>query len=198
MTGIILAGGSGTRMERKDKALLTLNGKTFIQRKSHLLGSVCRSIIIVSAQGTDYPGIPARIVHDEKPGYGPLMGLYTGLKASTDEINLITTVDSPFFCSGLAEYLFRHIGSFDAVVPKWNGFIEPLFAVYRKTCIPYIFRQYERRKIVSFYPFITISFIPESRIRSFDPEGLSFININTMEEYNRINESSLVTDRQDT
>ena len=198
MTGIILAGGTGSRMGGKDKALLLFSGETFLRRKIRLLSAFCESLLVVAAAaaaGAAFENLDVPVIRDEAPGIhciGPLMGLYTGLKHSETDINFVTTVDSPFISGELAAKLRQQAAGFDVFIPMWTGYPEPLFGVYRKTCLPAIERvlSENRRRIVSFYPHITVGYLPEEEVRRFDPQGLSFINVNTEEEYRSLTEKN--------
>ncbi len=195
VSAIILAGGSGSRMGGISKSNLTLGNETFINRNIRSMEKiVCEIVISVVGSNlpdlTDYTGrnIPVHVVVDESKGHGPLMGILSALKASKFEINFITTVDSPFVSISFAKYLIQGLGKKDAHVPIWNGYPEPLFAVYRKSCIPFIQEslQENKRKIVSFYDKIAVKYADSEVVKKYDEKGLSFININTQEEYRKL------------
>lgn len=196
---VILAGGSSTRMGGIAKSDLIFENVTFITRKIRFAEQICSEIIIsagASETGVQMSDslknlagdIPVRIVPDESKGHGPLMGILSALKASRFEVNFITTVDSPFFNMPLARYLIQSLGDNDAHVPIWNGYPEPLFAVYRKSCIPFIHGiiQENRRKIVSFYDRISVKYADSEVVKGYDADGSSFTNINTQEEYRKL------------
>jgi molybdopterin-guanine dinucleotide biosynthesis protein A len=167
-----------------DKAFLTLEGKTLIERKLELLAHAGFSrIYIVTNKQERYEQFEATLVQDREQGFGPLMGLYSGLKASTAESNLVTTVDTPFLDRILLEEITAPLPDAEARVAVWRGMTEPLLAVYKKSCIPAIEASFPRRRIISFYDKVTVRYFPEARIREIDPDGLSFFNINCWKEY---------------
>src|SRR6185312_3621289 len=96
-SGIILAGGHSRRMGQ-NKALLPHPGNqpiTFVGHLASILGPLCSEVLIVArdeahATGFMLPGV--RVVFDLVPGSGPLMGLYTGLKAMTTQHALVAAV----------------------------------------------------------------------------------------------------------
>src|SRR5438067_13844276 len=86
-TAIILAGGHSRRMGQ-DKALLphpTHRHLTFVEHMVATLAPLSHEVLLVSrdeeqaAHYTFLQGI--RVLTDEIPNFGPLMGLYIGLKA---------------------------------------------------------------------------------------------------------------------
>ncbi len=109
-SGIILAGGSSSRMG-KNKALLSLPGNqavTFIEYLVSLLEEFCSETLIVArdqAHARDYvfPGV--RVTIDETPGTGPLMGLYSGLSAINTTHALVIAVDLPCVHPALLSFL---------------------------------------------------------------------------------------------
>ena len=141
---------------------------------------------MVGRETGPYLSLPVRAVTDEIPGQGPLMGLFTGLKHSLSELNFVTTVDSPYVSTPLVSWLLENIGDFDAHVPRRGRFTEPLFAVYRKTCLSAIEKALPEKRIISFYSRIRVKYTEEERIRDFDPEFLSFININSRTDYEKL------------
>jgi len=182
---IILSGGAGKRIGGKEKAFLPDGKKSFIERKINLIKPFVNKIIIVTNQPELYQNLDAGIVTDNEKGIGPLMGLYCGLKASDQELNFITTSDTPFLSPELVEYLLNQSGTVDAVVPNGEKGLEPLCAVYSKNCIPSIEKVMNQRKVRSFFEYIKILYISKEIIQKIDPEGLSFFNINSEDDYSK-------------
>ena len=122
-------------------------------------------------------GVP--IVPDRTPGLGPMMGLATALEASHHDLNLAVACDIPDVDVGLAHRMLEQAGGYDVVVPRTgDGFIEPLFAVYRKSTAAALFRlmQDGERKVRTLFP--------RCRTCYFDlPDGATWSNLNTREEY---------------
>ena len=86
--GIVLAGGGSTRLASVaatagGKALLTFQGKTFLE---HVVGSVAAETdrtIVVAAAGQMLPALDGvQIVRDSTPNAGPLAGIRDGLRAA--------------------------------------------------------------------------------------------------------------------
>jgi len=115
------------------------------------------------------------------------MGIAAALEAAAHELIFVSSVDAPFTSLQLVRYLVDGIGTADAHVPIWNGYPEPLFAVYRRSCLAAIQGSIaaDRRRIISFYDEVTVRYAPEEVAAGLDAAGRSFININTWEEYER-------------
>ena len=108
-TGIILAGGKSSRMGT-NKALLTIDGKTVIERIVNQLEQIVDEIIVVTNPFHDYEFLQLPMVEDKWKGMGPLAGIEAGLNASTTERNLIVACDMPFISIELGKYLLSLFG----------------------------------------------------------------------------------------
>ncbi len=185
---IVLAGGKSKRLGR-NKLFETIGRKSLIERVITCLESFQSDIIIVSAkesslpQLTEYPRL--KIVNDILPGKGSLGGVYTGLTVSNTLNNLVVACDMPFINPGLLRYMIGLADDFDVVIPRGNDdILEPLHAVYSKNCIEPIqfLIEQNRLSILELYPMVRVRYVTKDEIDRFDPQHLSFFNINTEAE----------------
>ena len=186
VNAIVLAGGQGRRMGGMAKAFLRLGDATFIDRILSVLVPLFEELIIVAGDPRPFARLGVRVVSDERDGMGPLMGLYTGLKASGAERNFVTSADAPLLQPQLVRRLVDESDGFDALVPSWERGVEPLCAVYANSCVPAIGKVLEQRRIIAFFPLVRVRVVPEETVRQVDPRGLSFLNVNTREDYERL------------
>lgn len=132
----IMAGGRSTRMGR-DKALVELGGRTLLQRAldtwQNYGGAVQLSVGAAERGALAPAGIPA--VADRYRDCGPLGGLHAGLLECRTELLLLTAVDCPFVTAELADGLLAAIGRADACVYTAAERLQPLFGLYRRTCL---------------------------------------------------------------
>jgi molybdenum cofactor guanylyltransferase len=131
LTGIVLAGGKSSRMG-SDKGLMDYKGKKLIEYPINLLSSFC-SEIIISSNNDAYLQFGFPVVADEIEDAGPAAGLAAALKAGSNEWNLVLSCDVPFVNAEAIEYLISFAGSGLGAVPKHNGFVEPLIALYHRS-----------------------------------------------------------------
>jgi len=184
MTSIILAGGSSSRFGW-NKALEIINGKNLVQRVVNCLISLSKELIIVTAQCENFPYSPSspmiKIVADIHPGKGPLCGIYPGLVISSCSRAIIVGRDMPFLNIALLNYMTQLSPAFDIVVPRIGERTEPLCAIYSKNCLSPIHKLLERNelRISELFSVVRVRYVEESEIDRFDPEHLSFFNINT-------------------
>ena len=91
------------------------------------------------------------------------------------------------FKRSLISYLLSQISDYDVVVPVWEDRLQPLHAVYRSSVLPAFEEQLARNELrpIFLYDKVRTRKISEEEIRRIDPEGLSFLNMNTLEDYER-------------
>jgi molybdopterin-guanine dinucleotide biosynthesis protein A len=186
-TGIILAGGKSSRMGR-DKSLLDYNNEPLIKQVVKELQQVTDELIIVSNQNAKYDFPGTREISDIYPGMGPLGGIHSGLTFSAFDYAFVTACDLPFFDGRLARFLLERREGFDVVVPQIGSYLQPLFAVYSKRCLPHaeFCLKQNIRKVVAIYPMVKVNYVGENLIRSIiDPEKV-FFNVNTPKDYAEI------------
>ncbi|MDH7576300.1 MAG: molybdenum cofactor guanylyltransferase [Bacillota bacterium] len=181
--GIILAGGKSSRFQG-NKAFAEIASQRIIDRIIALLRDVFPKLIVVTNSPSEYQDLEVEVVKDLIPCRGPLSGIHTGLIISPYALNFVAACDMPFISGALAAYLVKQATSDDdAVVPLIRGYPEPLFAVYRKTCLPFIETclQAGNYKVTSFYDSVRVRYVPEAELIPLG--GLkNFFNINTRED----------------
>ncbi len=189
VTSIILAGGKNLRLGR-NKAFEIIGGKTIIERVFERLEPVSSQIVVVTswAEFDVELNFDVEVVADIYPDLGPLAGIYTGLTASISDINIVTACDMPFLNTGLLEYMTEILADYDAVVPRLsNEMIEPLHAVYAKSCLPRIDERLAAKKlsIHTFLDEMDVRYLEEEESRKYDPELISFFNINYQKDLDK-------------
>lgn len=183
-SAIVLAGGKSRRMGRP-KALLDFGGEPLVVHLVRKLGRLFDEIVVVSAPEQELPGMPVILVRDEIAYQGPVGGIYYGLRATSGTASFVTSCDVPFLNPALVRCLVDRSTDCDVVVPRWEGRLQPLHAVYRKSVLPFMERQLEEGRLrpVYLYDKVRTCEIEEGEIQTVDPGGGSFINMNTPEDY---------------
>jgi len=194
-SALILAGGKGSRLGYREKALLEIHGKPLI---SYAIGAVEGIVdeVIISVRDKEQ----GELVRRHLPGYelafdmyenmGPVAGILAGLGVCRNEYCFVAACDMPFINPNVVELLFEKCTGHGASVPRWeDGFLEPLHAVYmREPMILETERAIERRETVILAPVLRldVNFVDMDEIRRIDPGLKTFMNINTPEDMARI------------
>ncbi|MDP3048697.1 MAG: molybdenum cofactor guanylyltransferase [Thermodesulfovibrionales bacterium] len=77
---------------------------------------------------------------------------------------------------------------YDAVIPIFEEKPQPLFGIYSKNILGIIEKRLKKglKKLKDMLTELKVLYIKEEEVRQIDPEGRSFLNINTMEDYKKI------------
>jgi molybdopterin-guanine dinucleotide biosynthesis protein A len=177
-SGFVLVGGASRRMGR-DKALLPLGGATMVEEIAARVRAVAGTVTLIgSPEKYGYLGIP--VVADEIENCGPLGGLYTALRLSEAELNVLVACDMPRVTESFLSQLIDAAEGSDAdcVIPEIDGKIDPLCAVYHRRLVPAV-ETAIHRKLLKMQDFV-------STLRAFywrvaDPGPL--LNVNTPAEW---------------
>lgn len=184
MTGIILAGGESRRMGT-DKAFLEIAGKPLIEHVLRVFLERFDQTIIVTRAPERYAGLYAAVVRDALEISGPLTGIYTGLIYARTERVFVTACDMPYLNPRLIAYMEQQAGEFDAVVPMTEGRPEPLHAIYHRRILPHLKTLLDQGelKVSQVLDRLQVRRLSAEEIAQFDPQGRSFVNLNTPQEY---------------
>jgi hypothetical protein len=112
-------------------------------------------------------------------------GILYGLRAASHEFCFVTSCDAPFLNLSLVAYFLSLMENYDVVVPFWEERLQPLQAGYRRSVIPLLQEQLERNELrpVFLYKKVRTYEVSAEDVRRFDPEGLSFRNMNSPADY---------------
>jgi len=132
------------------------------------------------------------MIGDVKNDRGPMTGILSILVATGDESAFVVACDMPFINADLISLLIERGSSaerrWDAVIPVFEGRPQPLFGIYARGIIKTIEEmiRHGRRSLTEMLKMVETLYISDGDVKAIDPEGRSFININTMEEYERL------------
>jgi molybdopterin-guanine dinucleotide biosynthesis protein A len=187
LTVVIQAGGQSSRMG-EDKALKPFLGRPLIQRVVDRVMPIADEIIVTTNQPAGYEFLNLRLVPDLKPGRGALGGLYTAIASAASPLVAVVACDMPFASTTFFEGVHRLMvqEGADVIIAKTDEGYEPLHALYRReTCLPAIESAIsaDQWKVISWFPQVKVRLLLPDEVKSFDPSGLCFWNLNTPEEF---------------
>lgn len=120
ISAIILAGGLATRMDNQDKGLIRLGERFLVDWVRANIAPQVDEIVISANRNLDvYRGLGLPVVSDILyAGYGPLAGVYNGLKKVSGPLVLIVPCDTPFLPDDLVQRLQAQLDSgYEIAVP---------------------------------------------------------------------------------
>jgi molybdenum cofactor guanylyltransferase len=180
ITGIVLAGGKGSRMGGVDKGLQPLRGKPMAAWAIARFKPQVDEIVINANQNLEiYAAFGYRVVSDQIGGFaGPLAGLHAGLAAASYPLAATVPCDSPFLPADLVLRLKNSLQENDLAVAKTGDQAHPVFVLLKTSLKRNLegFLQGGGRKIDAWYASLKVVEVP------FDDEADAFRNINTLDE----------------
>lgn len=177
-TAIIMAGGDSRRMGQ-DKSMLLLGEQPVIKRIYDQIRPHFDQIKISTNAPEKHSFLGAEVVSDKVRGQGPLMGIFSALAASANEVNLVIACDIPRVDMALVKRMIRERCGADIVVPRYSqGRIEPLFGVYCRSAMAAMNEALEagKRKIADVFNLCRVKYIDLDSAEELK-------NLNTMADY---------------
>ena len=189
ITGLILAGGRGTRMGTVDKGLQMFRGAPMALHALMRLSPQVGYVMINANQNiAPYEGFGVPVWQDETQGFaGPLAGLQTGLIHCETDYLVTVPCDSPFLPADLVARLGAALEENDAdlaVAVTGEGETRqphPVFCLARASLLPHLtlYLQDGGRKFDTWYSSLKAVEV------HFEDEN-AFRNINTLDELRKL------------
>lgn len=188
----ILAGGRSRRMGR-DKSMMEIGGVPVIRRIADTLGEMFNEVFVVANEKEGFEGMGLAVVGDIYPGNDSLGGLHAAVAHAQASHVFVAGCDMPLLRPALIRGLASLVDEWDVVIPVKDDYPEPLCAFYGKECAPHIEESISegRLKMIGFHGLVRVRRVEEVAWRAWDPEGDSFLNANTPEEFEKIKAISM-------
>ncbi|MCE2680072.1 MAG: molybdenum cofactor guanylyltransferase MobA [Burkholderiales bacterium] len=186
ITGLILAGGRGTRMGSVDKGLQLFRGMPMAMHALMRLDSQVGQVLVNANQNlAAYESFGVPVVTDLHGGYsGPLAGLHAGLCACDTEFLVTVPCDVPLFPLNLVERLVLALEheEADVAVAYTHSQAHPVFTLVRSNVCEHLdaFLKSGQRKIDIWYASLKVARV------EFDEQADRFMNVNTIQELHEL------------
>jgi molybdopterin-guanine dinucleotide biosynthesis protein A len=187
MVGLILAGGENRRISVK-KGFLKINNKNIVEHNIEALKHVCNRVIISTNTPEKYSYLGIPMIGDIVKSQGPMIGIFSALSLPEVSSIFVIACDMPYINVKLLKYIFKkYANPYDAVVPMYNKEPQPLLSIYSESVLMRMRESIKQEKtsMRGFLQEIKVLYISEEEVKSIDPEGRSFVNINTLQDYHR-------------
>ncbi|MGB5589303.1 MAG: molybdenum cofactor guanylyltransferase MobA [Gammaproteobacteria bacterium] len=182
ITGLILAGGQGSRMGGVDKGLVEAGNRPLVAYVLDSLRLQAGRIVINHARNTDrYARFGCPLVKDREDGFqGPLAGLSSGLSVSETSWVLTAPCDTPGIRRDLGPRLYAALASEQAeiAVAHDGEWLQPLFMLVSRELGPSLerFLADGGRKVDKWFALHRVARV------DFNDWGNAFANLNTEEQ----------------
>jgi molybdopterin-guanine dinucleotide biosynthesis protein A len=190
ISGGILAGGKNTRYPII-KSFLKIDDSTIIERTLGLFKNIFDEVFISTNTPEIYFKFQSPLLGDIINSKGPMSGIYTSLININNNCLFAVACDMPFLKDSVISFICKKHKEasknllVDATIPIFNGRPQPLMGIYCKSVIFHLqdLILKEKTSMKRFLEEINTYYIDEEEIKDIDPEGKSFLNINTPEDY---------------
>ena len=184
VAGVIVAGGRALRMGGRDKAFAAVGGEPIAVRTIRLFHSLFSQVLVATNRPERFHALGVETVSDRFPGCGPLAGIHAALLASRHPHAFVAACDMPGLDPDVIRFLVARIADADAIVPRWEGDVEPLHAVYAVRCLPAIEASLRagRHALRELLASLSVDYVDEAELRRVRGAAASLTNVNTPEE----------------
>ena len=136
ISGAVLAGGRSSRFGR-DKALELWHGKTLLEHSLNSLEDCTERFVIGgTSERYGFAGVP--IYADLEQFQGSLYGLSRALEIALSDRVAVMACDMPGLTREFWDFM-TNLEPAQIVIPEnTDGFLEPLAAIYDRSCLPAI------------------------------------------------------------
>jgi molybdopterin-guanine dinucleotide biosynthesis protein A len=138
---------------------------------------------VVVAQDSPPLQVDVPVLRDIVPNCGSLGGIYTGLRQAHTGHIFVAACDMPFLIPEAIRYLVSLKDPVDLVMARLETGLQPVHAIYSRRCLPVIEEVLGARQIklqdLAAHPSLHVRLVSEQELMAIDPDGISFLNINT-------------------
>lgn len=189
MTGVVLAGGRSSRFGA-NKALAAWEETTMIEAVVNSLLQVLPTVLVVTKNASELAFLKSArvtVIEDACSDGHPMGGLFTALQGLKTGHAFVAACDMPFVRPELIEALWLSRADYDAVIPVWKDVRQPLCGVYARGCVGIIRSSIDADSlgISRLFDTLRTRFMLEPEVAGVDPRGISFMDIDTREDYER-------------
>lgn len=181
---VLLTGGASVRMGC-NKATITIGNSTIAEK---IIEELRRLDIPITVLG-NHPIEGVGFLKDEEGFAGPAYAL-SRFVPERDYV-FVVSCDIPAFDGRLVSFLIERFKRGDAVIPRVDGELQPLCALYRKEAFGVLkdFVALGERRVMGWVEKLNVEVIEEDELfHHFEPWALR--NVNTPEELARFRSSS--------
>ncbi len=190
VSGIVLVGGRSQRMGR-DKATLEVGGRTLVQRAvDALVAAGAIEVVLVGAPHGVLPEVTSTVAvleaRDSTAHDGPLQGIVAGLEQVRGAVAVVVGCDMPFLRPALLALLARRAAEAGRpVLPLHGRQPEGLCSAWPRSSLDALRARLEagERAVASTAERLGAVLLEPAEYAAADPEGVSFTNVNTPEEF---------------
>lgn len=191
-SSLLLAGGLGTRLDGREKALMLYQDNTLLERTLAVLDEVSDELIVSLRdteqvrQFSEYLG-DRKVVIDKIKNAGPLAGMLAGFEEACGDYVFTVACDMPFLNGQLIDMMFDMVQEHDALIPiSEHGTKETLHSVYHRdkmlAAIGNAMHEGHRSILAPVSSLDDVLYLDANMMKKIDKDLKSFVNINVFSD----------------
>lgn len=187
----IIAGGPARRLGGATKPLLEIAGRAVADRQLAVLRPIFPRLLVVANDPAPWRARGVEVVPDRVSGAGPLAGISAALAAASDQEAVVCLAgDLPFLSPALLTALRDRKPEAEALAPRLAGRAEPLCARYATRVRATVDARLDggRLALHELLAELATVWLDDQALAALDPDGLSFVNLNTPDDLRRAEE----------
>jgi molybdopterin-guanine dinucleotide biosynthesis protein A len=180
VTGVVLAGGRGQRMQQQDKGLVQLRQRPLVDYAVTALAPLVDELLISANRNQSlYQAMGYTVISDASDNFdGPLAGILAALQVAQQPLLLVMPCDAPLVTTAVLQRLLWALDDgVDAVVVNDGQRLQPVFLLLRTALQPSLqaYLQAGQRKLQTW--------LFQQRWQAVDCADVAdcFVNVNTVE-----------------
>ena len=162
-----------------------VGGITMLSQIHALFDRVFKEVVLVVNDPAAFAMTDALVVTDIDPSRCALAGLHAGLYHASHPWIYATACDVPFASEAVIRHLWasRSRGK-EIVIPRTREGLEPLSALYNKSCLPRMEKNLGQGRfmIKKFFNFRRVAEISPESLERLDPDMRFKFNVNTPQD----------------
>jgi molybdopterin-guanine dinucleotide biosynthesis protein A len=170
----------------RPKAALPYGPGTLLEHQTGRLAPLFAETLVVVKEPPEFPVGPARVLLDREPGFAAIAGLARALE-EVESLVFVLAVDLPLVPPELIREIARRGQETPApaLVPRAGGLLQPLAAVWKKEALAAARSRMARGEMAlhGLAGEIGAEVLEEEELRRWDPSGVAFTNLNTIESW---------------
>lgn len=169
-----------------NKAFAEISGRPVINIILDKFTTVFDEILIISNETELYKEMGVPVYPDVYPRMGPVAGIHSALYHCSHDSAFVMGCDVPFMNMDLVQMMISRLDGYDSVVPKIDTHLQPLAAVYSRSCLPVLQQCLEtnRVKLIRIFDDLNALEITRNEIEKFGVAEEMFLNLNDLEALN--------------
>lgn len=181
---LILCGGKSSRMGR-EKAFIEIGGVPLIERVIAVAREISDELLLIAPDAARFAHLGVPVLTEENPGLGPIEAMRVGLEAMKAPAAWVLACDLPNLEPEPLQAMVPLLkGDAMAVVPREEGRVHPLCALYRRGSATFFDRAINRRERALYHVLETMSVI-HADLSHLDARPGFLDNLNTPEDLDR-------------